>query len=221
MTVSETIEYLREHALTFSRRPGKLEVLHEMAARVETSGTPGIFVEAGVAMGGSAIIIAQTKTPERELRLYDTFEMMPPPGGGDDERSHADHTALINGELRTESERVYVAHSTDLLGFAKQNLHKFGIDPDGQNINFYKGLFADTLVVDKPVAFAHIDCDWYEPVALCLDRLADRVSEAGIVLFDDYGLYSGCRRAVHEWLSHDDRFQVIHADRTLAAQRTK
>ncbi|CAM5645253.1 hypothetical protein SFUMM280S_06107 [Streptomyces fumanus] len=73
-------------------------------------------------------------------------------------------------------------------------------------------------MVEEPVAFAHIDCDWYDSVRLCIERIADRVSVGGIILFDDYVVYSGCRKAVHQWLGRDERYRVIHADRTLAAQ---
>ncbi|CAM5645296.1 Asparagine synthase OS=Streptomyces fumanus OX=67302 GN=GCM10018772_38470 PE=4 SV=1 [Streptomyces fumanus] len=40
-------------------------------------------------MGGSAIVIAQTKAADRPLRLYDVFAMMPAPGDQDDAKSHA------------------------------------------------------------------------------------------------------------------------------------
>ncbi|HXZ50320.1 MAG TPA: TylF/MycF/NovP-related O-methyltransferase, partial [Usitatibacter sp.] len=88
MNVSETIQFLRANALTYCGRPGKLETVHEAARSVEGANVPGIFLEAGVAMGGSAIVIAKTKAPERELRLYDVFEMLPPPSANDDAKSH-------------------------------------------------------------------------------------------------------------------------------------
>jgi hypothetical protein len=220
VTVSDTIEYLRGNALTFSRRPGKLETLHRMAALVEEAGVPGLFLEAGVAMGGSAIVIAQTKAAGRPLRLYDVFAMMPPPGARDDARSHEDYAALIGDAPPTEADRVYVANSADLLGFTLRNMRELGVDPEAARISFHKGLFEDTLVVNEPVAFAHLDCDWYDSVRLCLERISPWVSPHGVVLFDDYGVYRGCRRAVHEWLAREDRFQIIHAGRSLAVQRS-
>ncbi|WP_432038862.1 TylF/MycF/NovP-related O-methyltransferase [Streptomyces cucumeris] len=220
MNVTETIAFLRSNSLTFSARPGKLEVVHTMADRVEAAGVPGVFLEAGVAMGGSAIVIARTKAPDRPLRLYDVFAMMPPPGDRDDAASHADHTALLEGVVGREADRVYLEHSGDLPAFTRENMRRVGIDPDREGIEFIKGLYEDTLRIDEPVAFAHVDCDWYDSVRLCTERIADRMSPGGIVLFDDYVVYDGCRRAVHEWLGRDDRFRVIHADRTLAVQRT-
>jgi len=68
MNVAETIHFLRNNALTYCGRPGKLEVVHEAAKRVEAANVQGIFLEAGVAMGGSAIVIAKTKARERDRR---------------------------------------------------------------------------------------------------------------------------------------------------------
>ena len=178
-------------SLTFSGSPGKLEVLHDMAARVEAADVPGIFLEAGVAMGGSAIVIAQTKAPDRPLRLYDVFAMVPPPGDEDDAQSHAGYQALASGVIEHEHDRTlqnYLEHMDDLLSFTRENMRRVGIDPEKSRITFVKGLYEDTLFVEEPVAFAHIDCDWYDSVRLCIERIADQVSVGGIVLFDDLAL---------------------------------
>jgi hypothetical protein len=219
MNVAETIQFLRSNALTYCGRPGKLEVVHEAVKRVEAGNVPGIFVEAGVAMGGSAIVIAKTKSPGRELRLYDVFEMLPPPGANDDAKSHEVYRNFLSGRVSGPVDRTYVEHSADLLAFTRDNMRRTGVDPEAQNIRFVKGLYEETLRVEQPVAFAHIDCDWYDSVKLCIERLADRVSVEGIMLFDDYNSFQGCRRAVDEWLPRDPRFRVIHSDWTVAVQR--
>ena len=217
--VPQSIQFLRENALTYCGRPGKLEVVHEAARRVESARVPGIFLEAGVAMGGSAIIIAKTKAPGRELRLYDVFEMLPAPSANDDPKSHAVYEAFIAGRASGAVDRNYVDHVTDLLGFTRENMAKMGVRPDAENIHFVKGLYADTLRVDEPVAFAHIDCDWYDSVKLCIERIAPWMSPGGIILFDDYNSFQGCRKAVDEWLPGDRRFRVVHSGWTVAVQR--
>ena len=219
MDVSETILFLRSNALTYCGRPGKLEVVHEAAKRVEAAQVPGIFLEAGVAMGGSAIVIAKTKAPSRELRLYDVFEMLPPPAENDDSKSHAVYKDFVAGNVAGAVDRNYVANASDLLAFTRENMRRTGFDRDAQNIHFIKGLYEQTLRVDVPVAFAHIDCDWYNSVKLCIERLAGRVSPGGILLFDDYNSFQGCRKAVDEWLPNDPRFRVVHSDWTVAVQR--
>jgi len=219
MDVSETIQFLRSNALTYCGRAGKLEVVHEAAKRVEAAHVPGIFLEAGVAMGGSAIVIAKTKARERELRLYDVFEMLPPPAENDDAKSHEVYQQFLAGTVSGPVDRNYVSHAADLLAFTRENMRRTGVDPEVENIRFVKGLYEDTLEVDQPVAFAHIDCDWYDSVKLCIERLSGHVSPGGIMLFDDYNSFQGCRKAVDEWLPRDPRFKVVHADWTVAVQR--
>lgn len=219
MNVAETIQFLRANALTYCGRPGKLEVVHEAAKSVESRDVAGIFLEAGVAMGGSAIVIAKTKSRERRLSLYDVFEMLPPPAENDDPKSHEVYRNFLAGNVSGAVDRNYVSHSADLLSFTRENMRRAGVDPEAENIRFVKGLYEETLQVDEPVAFAHIDCDWYDSVKLCIDRIADRVSPGGIMLFDDYNSFQGCRKAVDEWLPRDARFKVVHSDWTVAVQR--
>jgi hypothetical protein len=221
MNVPETIQFLRSNALTYCGRPGKLEFVHDAVKTVEANRVPGIFVEAGVAMGGSAIVIAKTKGRERELRLYDVFEMLPPPAENDDPRSHEVYRNFIAGSVSGPLDRNYVKHSGDLLAFTRENMRRTGVDPEAENIRFVKGLYEQTLNVDEPVAFAHIDCDWYDSVKLCIERLADRMSPGGIMLFDDYNSFQGCRKAVDEWLPKDARFRVVHSGWTVAVQRAE
>ena len=219
VNVSETIHFLRSNALTYCGRPGKLEVVHEAVKTVESQGIPGIMVEAGVAMGGSAIVIAKTKAPERELRLFDVFEMLPPPAANDDPKSHEVYRNFVEGNVTAPVDRNYVAHATDLLMFTRENMRRTGVDPEALNIRFVKGLYEETLHVKEPVAFAHIDCDWYDSVKLCIERLAERMSPGGIMLFDDYNSFQGCRKAVDEWLPKDPRFRIAHSGWTIAIQR--
>ena len=219
MNVPETIQFLRTHALTYCGRPGKLEVVHEAVKLVERHRVPGIMLEAGVAMGGSAIVIAKTKSPERELWLFDVFEMLPPPSGNDDPKSHEVYRNFVAGNVSGAVDRNYVSHATDLLTFTRENMARTGVDPDALHVRFVKGLYEDTLHVEEPVAFAHIDCDWYDSVKLCIDRLAPVMSVGGVMLFDDYNSFSGCRRAVDEWLARDPRYRIIHQDWTVAIQR--
>jgi asparagine synthase (glutamine-hydrolysing) len=71
-----------------------------------------------------------------------------------------------------------------------------------------KGLFEDTLPNTDTgrVAFCHIDCDWYDPVKFCLDQIAPRLVQAGLILLDDYHDYGGCARATCEFLAENSEF---------------
>jgi len=219
MDVAAIIQHLRTNGLTYCGRAGKLETLHRLVCEVEARQVPGLFVEAGVAMGGSACVIAKAKHPARELRLFDVFDMLPPPSLEDGEKSRQVYDYFRSGRVQGLTDVNYVTHARDMLSFVRLNLRTVGIDAELANIRFVKGLYQDTLHIDQPIAFAHVDCDWYESVTVCIERLADRMSPRSIMLFDDYQSFEGCRRAVDTWLKADPRFRVIHADWTVAVER--
>jgi len=219
MTLEEILQQLRARGLTFCGRPGKLELLISAVREAEARALAGNFLEAGVAMGGSAIVIARAKAPERPLDLYDVFDLLPPPGAQDDPKSHEAYEYFRGGNVQGLTNQNYVRHAPDMLGFVRENMRSFGVDPERDRITFHKGLYADTLRPSGPVAFAHIDCDWYDSVVTCLERIVPRVPVGGILVFDDYNSYSGCRRAVDAWLASDRRFRVAHQDWTIAVER--
>ncbi len=166
-------------------------------------------------------MLAKSKARDRELRLYDAFALPPPPGSRDDARSHVDYQDFLEGRALSPAEENYMLHRSDLLAFTRDNLRRVGVDPDAENIRFIKGVYDDTLEVDQPVAFAHIDCDWYDSVKLCIDRIANWVSPGGVMLFDDYSAYEGAAKAVDEWLPMAPDFHVVHSEWTLGVQRSR
>jgi len=46
-----------------------------------------------------------------------------------------------------------------------------------------------------------LDSDWYESTKQCLENLFDLVVDGGLVIIDDYYVWDGCARAVHDFLS--------------------
>jgi hypothetical protein len=218
MDVTATIKHLRNNDLTYCSRVGKLETLHRLVADVEARAVPGIFVEAGVAMGGSACVIAKSKRPERELRLYDVFDLLPPPSAADGPRAAETYERFRNGQVGHPIEINYLNNVHDMLWFVRLNMYELGIDPDACNVRFVKGLYQDTLHIDRPVAFAHIDCDWHDSVAICIERIGKMMSPGGVMLFDDYQSFEGCRRPIETWLRADRRFKVVHDGDTVAVE---
>ena len=64
------------------------------------------------------------------------------------------------------------------------------------------GLYKDTLAAADTgtIALLHADADWYESTMNILDNLWSRMVPGGIVVFDDYNFWSGCKQAVTEFL---------------------
>jgi O-methyltransferase len=76
------------------------------------------------------------------------------------------------------------------------------------------GLYEETLPKQPAttIAFAHVDCDWYEPVTLFLKYVAPRLSPGGIIILDDYNDWPGCKKASDEFCARHPELEVKRRD---------
>jgi len=149
-------------------RPDVLNELIESARRAP----PGDLIEVGVYQGGSAAGLAEVAREQgRRLFLFDTFTGMP----------HADPEVDVHrvGDFAdTSLERVQQAIPEAIC---------------------VPGVFPESLVPELgPIAVAHIDCDQYASVLACCRTLGPLMAEGGMMVFDDYDVLPGARRAVEE-----------------------
>jgi predicted O-methyltransferase YrrM len=218
--VEQTIARIRAARLSYCGPP-KLENIAQALLQVRADGVPGRYIEAGVALGGSAILLGLLKPSDVELDLYDVFAMIPPPGASDGEDAHKRYEEIRSGTSAGLGEDTYYGYVEGLQEKVKANLQSFGLRPEGGTIRLVRGLFEDTLHPKEPVALAHIDCDWYDSVRVCIERIAPRLAPGGVIIFDDYSSYSGCRRAVDEWLARDRTVETIFHRRSLGVRRVE
>jgi hypothetical protein len=199
--------------------PAKLRNLAWSAITVRESGIEGVFVEAGVALGGSAILLAKLKPPGTPLLLYDVFATIPPPGDKDGPDAHARYSEIARGRARGLGEGRYYGYVEDLVDVVRGNLRQFGVGEATDQISLIEGLFEETLHPPGPVALAHIDCDWYESVKVCIARIYPLLSAGGIMVFDDYRSYSGCRTAVDEFLLAHRNMAVVFDAKSVGVRK--
>jgi hypothetical protein len=176
-----------------------LNDLYNGVARLERENFEGILVEAGCALGGSAIVIATAKSRERPLYVYDVFGMIPPPSDRDGEDVHQRYERIRNGTSRGIGGKTYYGYEQNLIEKVTDNFRKHSVPVEANNVHLVQGMFQDTLHVDDKVALAHIDGDWYESVMTCLQRIEPRLISGGVLVIDDYFQWSGCRTAVDEY----------------------
>lgn len=178
-----------------------LNDLFEAAVTAEREMRPGIFLEAGCALGGSAIVLAKAKDPRRPLFIHDVFGMIPPPTDEDGPDIHRRYEKIKSGQAVGIGGSTYYGYETDLIDRVRETFTTFDLPVAANAINLVKGLFQDTITGDEPVALAHIDGDWYQSVRTCLDRIGPRLPSGGVMVIDDYFYWSGCRKAVDEFLA--------------------
>lgn len=189
--------------------------LYQVAKEVEEAQVAGLFIEAGCALGGSAIALGKAKKAERTFRLYDAFGMIPPPSDKDDADVHARYEEIKSGKSKGIGGDTYYGYTENLQDVVADNLTKHGLAPQNNNIKLIKGYFEDTLYITEPVALAHIDCDWYASVMSCLLQIEPHLSPGGKLLFDDYYDWSGCRNAVDEYFSDKTAYAFNRVGRKL------
>lgn len=195
----QLITLVRKKKLTYLS-PSKLASIVSSCRAIENTQLPGIFVEAGCALGGSSIVIGAIKQEKRPLFVYDVFGVIPPPTDDDPSEVHSRYRKIIEGKSKGIGGDKYYGYEDDLVEVVRSNMMSFSIDCERQAVKLIKGLVQDTMDIDQPVAFAHIDVDWYEPVMTCLRRVFPSLVSGGSIILDDYHDWGGCRKATDEYL---------------------
>jgi hypothetical protein len=167
----------------------RLEKLYDLAT--ECLPLEGDFVECGCGHGGTSALLAsvlERRAGNRHLIVADTFEGLPAPDLAVD---------TVQG-WTPEKVRSVEGSSKGSLG---RILSQCSDIAPGTHLTTLKGLYADTLPVHPwgPIAMLHADADFYYSTMQILDNLYSRVVAGGIIVFDDYNFWDGCRKAVHEY----------------------
>jgi asparagine synthase (glutamine-hydrolysing) len=220
-TLPPIVRAVRADSLTYLDQ-GALLDLFERVRAIERRGSPGILIEAGCALGGSAIVMAAAKAPARPFRVYDVFGMIPPPSNRDGEDVHERYAVISSGRSPGLNGNRYYGYEEDLRDKVAGNFRRHGVPIDRHHVQLVPGLFQDTLRVTEPVALAHIDGDWYESVMTCLQRIEPHLTGDGVIVVDDYDDWSGCRKAVDEYFADKrDRYDFVRRARLHIARRNR
>lgn len=220
--LSADAKAVRRERLTYlSAR--KLRRLEKALAQVIDRDVPGDIIEFGVALGGSAILLAKHASPHRRFYGLDVFSMIPEPTSeNDDAVSKERYRVIAAGKSAGIGGDLYYGYRSDLYDHVAAQLARHGTPVDAREVNLVRGLFAETLPTlgISRIAFAHIDCDWYDPVRFCLTAASEKLSRNGLIVIDDYHDYKGCRQAVDEFLAANPRYAMIPGVNPILRRRT-
>jgi len=180
--------------------PVRQRNLVDLCQLIDRERVPGAVVECGVLDGGTAALLAWATSgsdPARAVHLFDAWEGLPETTSEDGAEA-----GVWTGEVVGSPRRVLAI--MEELGVATSRLH------------LHRGWFDDTFPRTHvaEVAIVHVDCDFYEPTRLCLDKWYPVISPGGCMQFDDYAAFSGCRKAVDEFLAEhpEIRLQTVGED---------
>ena len=73
---------------------------------------------------------------------------------------------------------------------------------DESKIHFIKGLVENTIPqnIPKKICLVILDTDYYSSTIHELNHLYPLVKKGGVIIIDDYGTWSGVKKAVDEYL---------------------
>jgi O-methyltransferase len=188
----------------------KLQSMNSCIATIKRTRVPGDFLEFGIALGGSGICIASELGGDRRFIGFDVFGMIPPPSTEDGLSPNERYEIIKSGGSAGIGGDQYYGYVDNLLDVVVKNFEEFGLRVDGRKIALVQGLYEETLPKqpEMTIAFAHIDCDWYDPVKLCLEYIAPRLSPGGIIILDDYNDWPGCKKASDEFCAKSPELDV-------------
>lgn len=160
----------------------------------------GVIVECGVWRGGMSAAMAEVLGGERTYFLFDSFEGLPDAKEIDGNQAiawQADKTSLgYYNNCQAEEEYAHKAMQMAMI----------------KNYHTKRGWFSETLPLfpkKEKIALLRLDGDWYDSTMDCLVNLFDKVVPGGIVIIDDYYMWDGCSKAVHDFLSTNKRAERI------------
>jgi hypothetical protein len=178
--------------------------LYKAVQHIAVRRLEGALVECGVWRGGSCMLMAHTLLQYEALRpymyLYDTFCGMTEPGEKD--------RIAWNGESVLERwKRSGSGVNDDFTSWSVSyeevynNLLRTAYPEE--RLIFVRGDVQETLkeTVPDKIALLRLDTDWYESTLMELEVLYPKLVNGGILIIDDYGHFTGARKAVDEYFT--------------------
>ncbi len=165
-----------------------------------SSAIEGCVVECGVWKGGLAAGLVSVFGTKREYFLYDSFSGLP-------KAKEIDGSAALEWQSNTQAPG-YFDNCSAPPEFAEAAMQLAG----AEKYHLVKGWFEQTLSKNKPnvpIAFLHLDADWYDSMMVCLEQLFDCVAVGGYIVLDDYYIWDGCSRALHDFLSRRSALERV------------
>lgn len=172
------------------------EFIQNLELTTQFKKVQGIVVECGVWRGGMSAAIADVLGSERSYYLFDSFAGLPPAKSIDGE-------GAIAWQNNKSSETYYDNCSAEM----KWAQEAMSLSAGKNTCIIIKGWFNETLSKFDPnekIAVLRLDGDWYDSTMECLNSLYPKVNSGGLIIIDDYYLWDGCAKAVHDYLSKNE-----------------
>lgn len=163
-------------------------------------GVPGDFVECGVYRGGQIMAMMLTLNllkKERQLYLYDTFWGMPRPRVWEKKNKSGSRALDKYERLKREDGSSGWCRAE----FEEVLYNIYSIPYNRMKLCFVKGMVEETLLENyhEEIALLRLDTDLYASTKVELEILYPKLQSGGVLIVDDYGHWSGAKKATDEF----------------------
>lgn len=164
---------------------------------------PGHFVECGVFWGRQVMVMGLTLNSlgisDREIWLYDTFSGMTEPGQFDRYSLVDKGDDWVKKNWQDKQQQDHNEWCYSALEEVTNNVFRTGYPQE--RFRFIEGDVRKTIPNNnhEEIALLRLDTDFYESTKHELEHLFPLVAKGGIISIDDYGAFSGARKAVDEY----------------------
>lgn len=144
----------------------------------------GDLLEFGVHLGGTTCLLAEKLLESGRAKTIHAFDSF---SGFDPREFDMCHGS---GAAKDASQKNAFRSRDNSVAYLEMKLKTFGFE---RCVRLHPGYFQDTLEPflrespSRAFCFALIDCDLALSVEFCADRIYDRLTPGGVMLFDDYG----------------------------------
>jgi len=172
----------------------------------------GVIIECGV--DGGCIEYAwitelMQHNAVRDIYLYDTFGGLTKPTEMDYTCKDSTHPLSMNKDevYNTWANRIIDENTNGWcytpLEKVQSRLNSTGYPQ--HNLHYVVGNVMDTLKdksqIPEKIAVLRLDTDWYESSKYELEQMYDNVVTGGVIIFDDYYLWNGQRKATDDFFT--------------------
>lgn len=147
---------------------------------------------------------------ERYIYMYDTFQGLTKPSKYDYTTKDASIYKMDNNTVIDYWDKQKIANNSKYVNAwcyaplekVKNRLGSLGYSEN--KLHYIVGDVAKTLndFVPEKIAILRLDTDWYESSKIELEKMYDKVTKGGIIIFDDYYHWDGQRRAVDDFFEN-------------------
>jgi len=173
----------------------------------------GDIIESGVANGRQVCLALEVlkyyKEVDFKIFLYDTFQGMVQPGKHDYKIWEKDNVKSIKEYEESLDENKTSSWQNYSLEQVKENIYKTEYPAD--KIKFVVGNVINTIPKNthENISLLRLDTDFYDSTKVELEYLFPKVVKGGIIILDDYGAFTGVKKATDEYLKKNHLYPLL------------